>query len=80
MRHYDIADWADSARAVADTGGSADMQSRLDDGCELCQAMVAAFQRVATVAATGAALAPPAGALRSVKAFFAVQHPQSSDC
>ena len=80
MSHYDITDWADFAREMADSGDRTAMQSHLDDGCEPCQAMVAAFQRVATVAATDAALAPPAGALRSVKAFFAVQHPPSSDC
>lgn len=76
MKHPEISAWTDYVRAVADTADRAAMQSHLDDGCTSCRATVAALERVVRIAAADAATTPPAGILRSVIAFFDVQHPQ----
>jgi hypothetical protein len=70
MEHFDITDWADYVRAVADSADRAAMKRHFDAGCESCAAMVTALERLATTA-TGAT--PPPGVLRSVKEVFAVQ-------
>ncbi len=77
MSHYDITDWADFAREIADSGDRTAMQSHLDDGCELCQATLNALELVAEAATADSAPAPPSEAIHSVKAFFAAQKPRS---
>ena len=77
MKHPQITQWADYARGLVSDEERAAMRDHLDDGCGLCQATLTAFQRVTETAASDLELAPPAGALRSVKAFFATQHPEA---
>lgn len=77
MRHPEISAWTDYVRAVADTGNLAAMQQHLDGGCPSCRATVAALGRVITTAEIDGAISPPAGAIRSVKAFFDVKHPEA---
>ncbi len=74
MKHPEISGWTDYVGALTD-GGEGAMQSHFDGGCELCRSTLTALERVVETA--NAAPAPPIAAVRSVKAFFAVQHPQS---
>ena len=76
MKHPDLPQWADYARALVTDDERAALRRHLEeDNCGLCRATVAAFEQVAETAAADLQMAPPAGALRSVKAFFATQHP-----
>ncbi len=77
MRHPRITEWADFARSLVTNDERSAMQSHLDGGCELCQATLLALELVNETATANSALMPPAGAIRSVKAFFATQHPRS---
>lgn len=77
MRHPTIADWADFTRAIADAGNRAALQGHLDGGCGPCRAVVAALERMVTTAEIDGAVTPPAGVVRSVKAFFDLQHPEA---
>lgn len=76
-RHFDIGDWADYSRAIDERGNRGAMQQHLDAGCAPCRAVVTALERVVTTAEIDDAVSPPAGAIRSVRAFFDVQHPRS---
>ena len=75
MSHYDVTQWADFVRGLRDPAKTAAMQGHLDDGCERCGTLHGALVRVAATAEADLAIAPPAGAVRSVKAFFGVQRP-----
>jgi hypothetical protein len=77
MRHPTSPEWTDFVRAVADDGDRSILQGHLDDGCESCQAIVNALERILTTAEIDGALAPPAGAVRSVRAYFDVQQPRA---
>lgn len=77
MRHPEITTWADYARALVTEDERSAMQGHLAQGCGLCKATLIALARVAETAEKDARLAPPAGAIRSVKAFFAVQNPEA---
>ena len=73
MRHPDISDWTDYVRAMDSEDDHAVLQSHLDEGCGSCRALVSTLQRVTATAEADAAVAPPASAVRSVKAFFRLQ-------
>ena len=77
MRHPDISDWTDFVRAIADESERAALQSHLDEGCDPCRALVSTLERVTTTAEIDGAIAPPVGTIRSVKAFFHLQHPET---
>jgi hypothetical protein len=46
MRHPTSPEWTDFVRAVADDGDRSILQGHLDDGCESCQAIVNALERI----------------------------------
>ena len=73
MKHPRKSEWTDYVRAVADDGDRTAMQKHVEDGCRVCSSLVATLERLVTTAEIDGAIAPPAGALRSVKAFFTVQ-------
>lgn len=77
MKHPEITSWADFARSLVTDGERASMQQHLESGCGLCHATLTALERVHETARADAAQVLPAGALRSVKAFFATQHPEA---
>ena len=79
MRHPDISDWTDYVRAIAGENDRSDLQNHLDEGCGPCRALVSTLERVTTTAEIDGAITPPAGAIRSVKAFFHLQHPETRD-
>ncbi len=77
MKHPEIPAWSDYARGITDSGDRAALQTHLDDGCERCRATVSALERLVATAEIDVAVTPPAGVIRSVKAFFNLQHPKS---
>ena len=77
MPHPKISDWTDYVRAVADEDDRSAMRSHLDSGCRPCQAVGAGLERVLTTAENDGAVAPPDGAVRSVRAFFDMQRPEA---
>lgn len=78
MKHPDITQWADYARTLDSAEQREALRAHLDDGCGLCEATLAAFERISETSIADRELAPPPGALRSVKAFFSTQHPGAS--
>lgn len=74
MRHPEIAQWADFVRALVTDAERAQLEAHLEQGCRLCRATIAALERVADAVNADLTVALPSGALRSVKAFFSVQH------
>jgi hypothetical protein len=77
MSHYDITQWADFVRGLGAAGERAAMQRHLEGGCARCAAIAGALRRVATALGSEAEASPPEPMVRSVKAFFTVQHPEA---
>ena len=78
MTHFDITQWADFVRGLGDSAETAAMQRHLDGGCQRCASISGALGQLTETSEVDAAIAPPAGALRSVKAFFSVQRPEAA--
>lgn len=72
VRHYDITEWADYARNLADTDKNREMQAHLEAGCPKCEKLQQLFSRFALVCARESALEIPRQAEHSVKALFAL--------
>lgn len=75
MTHYTPGKWVDYVRGVAADPQS--MAAHLDTGCARCARRHAAAEHLARLAAAESRDAPPAYALRGVKAFFGLQQPQA---
>ena len=75
MRHPKTPEWTDFARALTDEGRRSFLQDHLDGGCASCRSVVTALEQVLTIAEIDGAVAPPDGAVRSVKAYFDLQQP-----
>lgn len=71
MRHFAITSWADYVRGLTEVSHWTAMEGHLDAGCRRCEAMVTTLRRVAAI--TAAPGSPPAAAMRSVEAYFAVE-------
>ncbi len=76
MRHYDLADWTDFVRGVASDAKREAMEGHLSTGCDRCQRMAEALQLVVASGASELRHQPPDYAVRSVKAYFALQRPE----
>ncbi len=74
MNHYQISQWADYVRGMAEFDDLTTMGSHLE-GCARCSRVVGSLRRVAGATAVERVSAPPAGTVRSVKAFFTLQQP-----
>ncbi len=75
-RHFHRSRWADFSRGLTSGRQAAAMRAHLDAGCSRCASTLAAQRRVAVVAAADAWPAPPAAAVRSIKALFALARPE----
>ncbi len=76
MKHYDITEWTDFARGVANEARRRAMEDHLAAGCRRCQRLATSLQRVVETGASELRHEPPAYAVRSVKAFFGLQRPK----
>lgn len=70
VRHYDITEWADYARNLADADKNREMKAHLEAGCPKCERLQQLFSRFALVCARESALEIPRLAEHSVKALF----------
>lgn len=75
MTHFDIARWTDFVRGLLEPVNRAAMQAHLNSGCEQCRRTADRLQRFATVARAETRYQVPEYAVRSAKAFFALQQP-----
>jgi hypothetical protein len=78
MKHFDITEWTDFARGVAESTDRAAMDAHLLSGCRRCRATLGLMKQV--IASTGAIsrFEPPADAVRWAKAISALQRPTRS--
>ncbi len=77
MKHYDLSEWTDYVRAVAIGAEAREaMENHLEAGCGRCAEAVSLLQAVAAAAEAETLCEPPAFAVRSVRAFFALQRPE----
>ncbi len=76
MKHFDIHEWSDFARGLGDEASRQAMTDHLASGCARCDAALSAVQRVVTLAQNELDWQPPVHAVRSVKAFFALNLPE----
>ena len=70
VKHFDDAAWSDFVRKVVPSEAALEMQRHVDAGCQQCQAVVATWTGVYSVANKEAAYTPPADAVRIVTSQF----------
>lgn len=70
MKHYEITEWSDYVRGVADSGLSTKMDEHLAQGCSRCGGALAGLREVAGLAARDGRLELDDDVVRSVKALF----------
>lgn len=75
MKHYDITEWVDYVRGVADSGVASDMRSHLESGCEACALTAQRLGLVAAHARNDHQYEPPAHLLHYAQAAFSLQKP-----
>ncbi len=73
MKHYSTARWCDYVRGLAAAGPRREMERHLEAGCPRCGPLASSLVRVAALAESERAAAPPAGAVRSAKALFGLE-------
>ncbi len=69
MAHPDLAAWADFARGLSGDPRRGELEGHLATGCRRCAANLRLIERVMAVAAAERGPAPPAAAIRLVKAM-----------
>jgi len=74
MEHLKLQQWIDFARGLYSVEEKSKMQRHLDD-CADCKAMLNPWTQFAASVARDRLYEPPAGALRTVNAHFALQRP-----
>jgi hypothetical protein len=77
MKHFAIEDWADEARDLVGGSQKSAMMRHLDEGCERCAGTFRMWQGVSQIASREKSYIPPEGIVRSVKALYALQKPES---
>ncbi len=76
MKHYDVTEWTDFVRGVADPARQRAMEDHLATGCGRCGRIATALRRVVEAGANELRHQPPDYAVRSVKAFFGLHRPE----
>jgi hypothetical protein len=77
LRHYVETKWIDFVRGLVPGREREAMQAHLDTGCSRCRRVAGLLRTTATVAAADSRWAVPDGAVHMVKAFFALQQPET---
>lgn len=75
MKHFDITLWADAARGLASDKDHKQMRAHLDSGCSRCNRWAGSLGRIARLAESETRATPPDSAVRSVRAYFALNQP-----
>ncbi len=77
MKHYSLSEWSDYARSVGiDPEMRGAMEIHLRAGCSRCAEALSLWQGVVAAAQAESLCEPPAHAVRSVRAYFALQRPE----
>jgi hypothetical protein len=76
MKHFNISQWSDFARGVADADLGAAMEAHLASGCRRCEPVVKVLREVALMARAEAEYDPPEDAVRCARAIFAMHQPE----
>lgn len=76
MSHYDLVQWVDFTRGLAEPVQASAMQEHLDDACQACGAIVRRLGAVAHVAGVDEQYEPPAHLLRFAQAAFSLHRPE----
>lgn len=71
MQHFDITEWSDQVRGLAEPSIDALMQSHLEVGCDECGGIVSFLGDIAGTAEADLEMSPPEFAVRGAKASFA---------
>ena len=75
MKHFNITQWADAVRDTASGLDLEQMRAHLNTGCPRCNRLASLTERVAKLARVDSNTMPPDYAVRSVKAYFALNQP-----
>jgi hypothetical protein len=78
MKHFDITEWSDFARGVADEADRAAMNAHVASGCVPCRDTLALVNRVVESARADVRSEPPEQVVRCAKAISALLTPRRS--
>ncbi len=73
MKHFSPEEWADFANQLAPPERASAMRRHLEDGCKKCGKLLQTWESIRTSARRLPNYDPPASAVQSVKAAFAMQ-------
>src|SRR4029079_16696391 len=78
MKHFNIWQWADYARGLANGADRSAMDAHLSSGCARCARTVGTFRSVAALAGGEAANEPPDHVLRHARAVYSFFQPETT--
>ncbi len=76
MKHFAIEKWLDLVHGFAPDKERTTMEQHLSSGCAKCHGVVDRLRRLVAATSADASYAVPDHAIRSARAFFALQQPQ----
>jgi hypothetical protein len=76
MKHFDIWQWADYVRGLADAAHRSAMDAHLSSGCARCARTASTFRSVAAIAGAEAGCEPPEHAIRYAQAVYSLFRPE----
>jgi len=76
MKHFNIWQWTDYARALAADVPRAAMEAHLFAGCARCQRIVSVLRGVDSMARSEAGYEPPEHAIRCARAIYSLSRPE----
>lgn len=77
MKHFDITQWADYARGLADPAARTAMAEHLSAGCRKCQTTVSLLEKVVPAAKAEVSHQVPDYAVHCAKAIYVLQQPET---
>jgi hypothetical protein len=76
MKHFDIWQWADYVRGLADDAHRSAMDAHLSSGCARCARTASTFRSMAAIADGEAGREPPEHAIRYAQAVYSLFRPE----
>jgi hypothetical protein len=76
VKHYEVSEWTDYVRELANETDRAAMQQHLETDCRACTSTVNVLRKVVTAAAIDARLEVPEFLVHNARALFALQRPE----
>jgi hypothetical protein len=78
MKHFDIWEWADYVRGLADDVHRPAMDAHLSSGCARCARTASTFRSVTAIAGGEAGHEPPEHAIRYAQAVYSLFRPETT--